>query len=140
MTYNAIKDVCERQLSEWLELAKQNPELRDNQVWYERIATLQKTAQFPELESRYLRHLEGLTDTQQRRGLAIIGLALTAYQQAGERAMWGFCLRAACEVLQLPHHKVVAWWNAQHRVAVEDTPEMPPLPDVQPQQQTRLLN
>jgi hypothetical protein len=139
MTYADIKEVCEKQLTEWLEQAKQNPKLRNTELWRKRVARLQDTAQFPEFESRYTHYLHDLTDTQQRRAYAILGLALTAYQQAGERSKWGFCLRAACEVLQLPHRDVVRWWNEQK--VVEAEPEMQPIPDtLREQQQARLLN
>lgn len=140
--YNEIRDIVKNQLAEWLEQAKQNPKLRNTELWRERVAKLQDTAQFPEFESRYLCHLDGLNDTQQRRALAILSLALTAYQQVGERSKWGFCLRAACEVLQLSHSQVVKWWNAQlPQESESEEAVMPPVPDSpRAQNQTRLLN
>lgn len=139
MTYDAIKAICDEQLDTWLIMARENPALRNTDVWRNRIVDIQNKAQFPELESRYVRHLEGLQDTSQRVGLCMLCLALVAYQQAGERALWGYCLKAACKALGKSHTEMITWFNEQNHVVNFVRPVKVPTKRTQ-REQTRLLN
>jgi hypothetical protein len=106
-----FKSETQAKLERYKKAADADPSLRNNEVWWQRIAELQQRVGFPELERRYLEPLRSLAPRPARKGLAMLTLALHCFESAGERSMWGFCLRAANEALELDHERVVMWFN-----------------------------
>jgi hypothetical protein len=108
---NHFKSEARAWLEHYKKAADADVSLRNNEVWWKRIAELQQQVAFPDLETRYLVPLRSLSPRPARKGLAMLTVALHCYELAGERSMWGFCLRAANEALELDHTRVVRWFN-----------------------------
>lgn len=108
---NRFKSETRVWLEHYKKIADTDTSLRNREVWWQRIAELQQRVGFPELERRYLEPLRSLAPRPARKGLAMLTLALHCFELASERSMWGFCLRAANEALELDHERVVMWFN-----------------------------
>ena len=80
-----------------------------------------------DIENRYLQHLHPLPEQKARKGYAVIATALAVYKQANERSKWGFCLKAACNVIGLDYRAVITWFNEMSAQPdfLPSTPEQP---------------
>lgn len=148
-----FKSVTKAQLKYYKKAADSDPSLRSNEVWWQRVSELKQNVDLPELDTRYLEPLRSLAPRPARKGLAMLTLALHCYELAGERSMWGFCLRAANEALELDHERVVMWFNnfqpqdeAAEDAAIAAEFDPPPIQPAQnamfdaPRPASRLLN